>query len=133
MNSLSWFLYWIDVLNSLNSVLVTASVLLMLSLIATWIFCSIAISDEHDTKTKSTLRQSRREWSWRFTLIAIACAVIACFMPSKNTMYAIAASQAGEQIVKSEAVQGMATDAQKALQQWIKRQIEPIPVEAKSK
>jgi hypothetical protein len=46
-------------------------------------------------------------------------------------MYAIAASQVGESIVKSEQTQEMASDATKALQQWIKKQIDPEKTEKK--
>lgn len=125
MNSLSWFLYWIDVLGSLSAILSVGSVLLIVALIATWIICGLGIEDIHDNNARLAIRKERRAWTWRFAIMSASCAVIASFMPSKGTMYAIAASQVGEQVVKSEAVQGMASDAQKALQQWIKKQIEP--------
>jgi hypothetical protein len=45
-------------------------------------------------------------------------------MPSKNTMYAMAASQMGEKVVSNQTVQEVGGDVAKALQSWIKSQIE---------
>ena len=66
-----------------------------------------------------------RNFVHRFAPWMIVCFVGAAIIPAQKTMYAIAASQVGEQVVKSEAVQGIANDATKALQIWIKKQIEP--------
>ena len=70
----------------------------------------------------------RKTWAW--CLISL---VLFVFIPSSNTMYAVAASQVGEQVVKSEAIQGVANDATKALQSWIKRQIEPVTEKPENK
>jgi hypothetical protein len=39
-------------------------------------------------------------------------------------MYAIAASEIGERVIKTPEVQGITSDATKALHSWIKKQIE---------
>lgn len=62
---------------------------------------------------------------WRCAVYGGVLLTLAALFPSKSTMYAIAASQAGEKIAQSEQVRGIADEATKALQQWIKRQIEP--------
>jgi len=63
---------------------------------------------------------------WKLILAGLLFIHIAnVFRPSQQTMYAIAAAQVGEQVIKSDAVQGIANDSLKALQQWIKKQLEP--------
>jgi hypothetical protein len=108
----------------LSAVLATAALLLLIALISLWVSCAMRMEGENDAE-KNVVRLLRYKWSWRFALTSAAFAIIACFMPSKGTMYAIAASQVGEQVVQSETVRGIASDAQKALQQWIKKQLEP--------
>jgi hypothetical protein len=124
MNSLSWFLYWIDVLNSMSNILTIISILLIAAIIALWVACSFRL-ESGGCEDKDLVRSSRSKWTWRFSMLSLFCAFTACFMPSKSTMYAIAASQVGERVAQSEAVQGIANDATKALQIWIKKQIEP--------
>lgn len=124
MNSFSWFLYWIDVVASISVILTAASVLFLIALIALWIACAFRI-EAGSREEKDKTRQIRAAWTWRFAIMAGAMSFVASFMPSKGTMYAIAASQVGEQVVHSEEIRGMASDAQKALQRWIKKQIEP--------
>ena len=124
MNSLSWFLYWIDVMNSISGVLTIISILLIASIIVLWFACSFRL-EGGGREEKDLVRRSRSKWTWRFSMLALFCALVACFLPSKGTMYAIAASQVGERVAQSEAVKGIANDATKALQIWIKKQIEP--------
>ena len=52
-----------------------------------------------------------------FTLV-ILCWLIAAFCPSSETMYAIAASQSGEQVLKTP----LANKAEKALEVWLDKQ-----------
>ena len=52
---------------------------------------------------------------------AIALVVVSLAVPSKDTVYAIAASEVGEEIVKSET----AGKAVKALNAWLDKQIAP--------
>lgn len=52
------------------------------------------------------------------TFTAIGCALVMVFTPSANTVYAIAASQAAERVIKSPTV----TKAVNALNRWLDRQ-----------
>ncbi len=112
MNSVSWFLYAADVLSALG----VFGTVCMLGTLVTMVFVTAFQICERE--------ESPRFLRWALPLWIFA-GVIICLIPSKNTMYAIAASEVGEKIVKSETVQGIASDATKALQQWIKKQIEP--------
>ena len=116
MNSVSWFLYLADVITNLGNVLL---IVIALSPVAVLLaFFAVMVSEGEVLKCKDF---------WRYIRIISVTLVTATlcniFIPSKNTMYAIASSEVGERVIKSEAVKGVANDATKALQQWIKRQI----------
>lgn len=127
MNSVSWFLYLADAMSSLSGVLVFFGVL------ATLMVCLGVFMSLLNTDSTSKDRQQRyadfnangTRFIRGFVPWMILCFVVAAIIPAQKTMYAIAASQVGEQVVKSEAVQGVANDAAKALQIWIKKQIDP--------
>ena len=51
---------------------------------------------------------------------ALAVVLVSCLFPSKDTMYAIAASETGEEVLNS----GVGTRATKALEAWLDKQIE---------
>lgn len=116
MNSLSWFLYAAEVFDNLRS---AAQITLVLSLMVggLGLFFAPIILDILDSDWRPVLRSAVR---W-MVIGGIISAVFVIVTPEKKTLYAIAASEYGEQIVKSE----IGNDATKALQQWIKRQIEP--------
>lgn len=124
MNSVSWFLYWIEVINSLGVVLTVAAVCSLVFAILYFLFSSITLDMESET-TAEKIRARRSGVMWRLIPIGAVCGVIACFFPSKGTLYAMAASEVGGRVIQSEQVRGIADDATKALHQWIKKQIEP--------
>lgn len=136
MNSLSWFLYAADAFSNLRGVLFGiggAALAVGGGSWLAWSVCKGGHADRaDDTGSYSEGRRKQiAEWIevWnplrRFLPLGVIGLLLACLLPSSSTLYAIAASQIGEQVVKSEAVQGIASDATKALQQWIKKQIEP--------
>ena len=118
MNSLSWFLYTIDVIANVNA-LATG---FLIATVTAWAVLNVAALA---TEGEVLEWPDYKKWWTRGVLIIAGCGLLVSVLPSKNTMYAIAASQAGEQVVKSETVQGIASDATRALHQWIKKQIEP--------
>lgn len=135
MNMISWFLYLADVLSSVRILFGTVGVAAIIAGVFGWIAWTVA-SGSHAEYAKSRGEDDRyaAEWAgWVVTwdplrgFLKLGCALVfvACILPTQPTMYAIAASQVGEQLVRNESVQGVAGDAAKALQQWIKRQIEP--------
>lgn len=112
MNSVSWFLYASDVIGNIQPTIVACAVL---SIIAAGV-CMLVYCEDWDGGPLVAKR---------LMFCAVPALFIACLIPSQKTMYAIAASQIGERVAENEAVQGIASDATKALQQWIKKQIEP--------
>ena len=134
MNSVSWFIYAAQVCGSIGVLFTTFGTLALILTGAVWFFPrlfaamnSMSYGDFKKEMKDSPLKPLRKGWlALAFTLI-----LLGNLIPEKNTMYAIAVAQVGEQVVKSGATQEMASDATKALQQWIKRQIEPEKSEKK--
>jgi hypothetical protein len=114
MNSVSWFIYIAQVSESIGSLF---RVLGGLGIILCVLFTMISTISASVDADEFVPRASPA----RYIAISAALLAVGCLMPERNTMYAIAASEVGEQVVKSE----IASDATKALHQWIKKQIEP--------
>lgn len=120
MNSVSWFIYIAQISNSLGEMFIAFGVSSLVGVGLAWGFPRVFNAmecnrpDDRDYWTPPPFRSG-------YVAAAICFLVVGNLMPEKNTMYAIAASQVGEQIVKTE----IASDATKALHQWIKKQIEP--------
>lgn len=119
MNSLSWFLYFVDVLSRAN---ILACIVLGAS--AAYLSITMAIAGISAGDFGRPIKATWFPWWKRAGVSLLVSAVVFTVIPSSNTLYAIAASEVGEKVVKSEAVQGIASDATKALQQWIKRQLD---------
>jgi hypothetical protein len=118
MNSLSWFIYGADVVGNVSHIL---SALLCFTLLA-WTALNISVPV---TEGEVLEWEHYSAW-WRRGLYTLVIGGFAlAFIPSKNTLYAIAASEIGETVAKHDAVQSVASDAAKALHSWIKKQIEP--------
>jgi hypothetical protein len=114
MNNLSWMIYAADVA---ANVALIAEVTLFAGVIA-GALCMIgsgALSDD-DKDRLMLLRVFRR------TIVPITCAaaLLVMFVPSETTIYAIAASETGEEVLNSET----GGKAVQALDAWLDRQIE---------
>lgn len=131
MNSLSWFLYLADVVSNIKVAVVPTIVASMIAAIATTAGgMFIAAGDFSYTKDDDRkwweARRVQCNGIARLLWPAIAFMVmIGIATPSMNTMYAIAASEMGERVIKTQTAQDITSDATKALHQWIKKQIEP--------
>jgi len=130
MNELSWLIYAADVAGSLKTVS-TVGVVLGVASIATSIVVWQSNSDAQyiwstDDKDKvlcsrATNRDAAIKAGRISAVVAIVSLVFTIISPSSNTIYAIAASEMGEEIITSPT----ATKAVKALDAWLDRQIAP--------
>ena len=104
MNSLSWLLYLADVVSKLSviSIVVTG---ISLTIVFIWF---LVPTDDGEARTAA-----------KFAIGALVAAVIAALLPSKETVYAIAASEMGEELLKTPT----AAKATKALDAWLDKQI----------
>lgn len=118
MNDLSWMLYWADVLPSFSSAMAFFLFFAVVgfggALVANRVF---AATKDHDADAAVGF-QSTSFARWAFPLIAIIWLSM-WFVPSRDTFYAIAASEMGEEALKSP----IATKAGKALEKWLDDQL----------
>lgn len=104
MNSLSLLLYAADALSSV------ASFLFFTGGIALFCAAMWAVVEEEVPPLK-------------WILIPLSMIFVACLIPSKTTMYAIAASEVGESIINNPSVQQTGGKAFKALDAWLDKQV----------
>lgn len=105
MNNLSWMLYFADVLANVRFFL------LLLGAVGVAFWGSFSLY-ESETYSKSP--------TWWVGGVFCFSLFLACFMPSKDTMYAIAASEVGEQLL--DKVSPTADKALTALNAWLDKQ-----------
>jgi len=120
MNSLSWSIYVIQILGSLD---------IFLSWLAGFLFFTggvafvirIVTADAKDADAQQIHAKMMRYVKW-----AISCGFVVAFInvvvPDRNTMLLIAASQIGERVVSSEAVQNVVDPSVDLLKTWIEEQ-----------
>ena len=123
MNTLSWLIYLADVAGDLDGLLYFVSVISVLCVFC-WVGVAVVLGEE---KPKT---EAWKAWG-RVGFYAIAPIfflswIFSAFVPAKETVYAIAASELGESALKSET----ASKAFKALNAWLDRQIAGTEEEA---
>lgn len=107
MNSLSWMIYAAGAVGNLSQVAVLVAVFGSMLGGACFAF------------GKAQEVPQLAMWGKRTAIIALVAAIIAIFTPTSNTIYAIAASEMGEEVLISE-TGGKAVEA---LNAWLDRQI----------
>lgn len=137
MNELSWLLYMANVLPNLGTTLGLLSAPLFLGAAFSIGFCifgqddatrefrsgeghvEIASAEENTKKLRSLFAKP----AWIFSLLFLAFVTGAILSPTRETMYAIAASEMGEKVATSPTGQ----KALRAIDAWLDRQIEGEP------
>lgn len=119
MNNLSWFLYLTEVLNSFGTFLSIVGVFSLIAFGLTVFFITVENSSYY---RKEKLPYPKKIYFFS----ALASIGLATFFPAKETMYAIAASEMGEEVLKSET----ANKAQQALNAWLDEQIKSAKKES---
>lgn len=107
MNDFSWLIYAAGISENLSAVFILGAIAAM-----AWALFDAMLNDLETNKFKVP----------RLAIpTAVSCALISSILPSSNTIYAIAASEMGEEVLQS----ATATKAMKALDAWLDRQIAP--------
>ena len=114
MNSLSWLIYFAGVTENLQYFLITAGILVLFIFGIAFVVMTVNRFDYDDPDHRPLLFK----WLWA-PLMAI---FVACLCPSSTTLYAIVASEMGEELLNSST----GTKAQQALEAWLDRQIEGV-------
>lgn len=97
MNDLSWFLYWAGIVGSIKFALVIFAILII---IAAAIIAVLALAYLMDGDEKEKSRRTMW-WSLRLLLVSVIFGFGAAFVPPKETLYAIAASEVAEEVILS--------------------------------
>lgn len=117
MNSLSWFLYLADVIGNVQGLLTTLSLLSGAGLSLWFLFGFIGIDSDWDTK-RDVKRVRVKELSKsvaRFLWVPVVFALPASLIPTKDTIYLIAGSEAGEAVVTSQEGQEILNDIKEVI------------------
>lgn len=118
MNSLSWMLYLASAASSLCALSVWAMIfgaLTSISLLIHWKW-QVDFGSLDQRSAAKTLFSGSLKTSLKVSLVA---SLVLVFVPDKNTIYAIAASEVGEKVLASKT----ATKAEAALDAWLDRQL----------
>lgn len=113
MNSLSWFLYFADIIPSIGKFFVTSSIIGAIFVA----LHTLGIAIHNDCYHNKAL-YLRKRW----IVLVFVCGLIPTIIPSKNTLYAIAASELGQSAMESK----MGTKAMQAIESWIASQIHKV-------
>lgn len=101
MNSLSWFLYLADVIPMFGFIVGEAAIIVLIIggfIIALWFYASFGEEDAPKPPVK------------RYIALVTVLGVIGMLTPSKETIYLIAGSEAGEYVVTSPEGQEIIND-----------------------
>lgn len=118
MNTLSWLLYFADVAGGIDSVFTAIAVV---SLIAAFIWGVIGFAAVSVDDPNLDFWRSRCKIGWSIIAPSLFFgSILSSAVPSKDTIYAIAASEMGEQALQTPT----ADRAFKAINSWLDKQIE---------
>lgn len=128
MNSLSWMIYLAEVAGSMSSFLTLTSIgsgFVAIGAAVTWMITDgkphvLSWEDREQKYERFAAINDRAKTTIKPALAAmLAAGAVATILPSKSTVYAIAASEMGEQVINTPT----AGKAIKALDAWLDRQI----------
>ena len=118
MNSLSWFLYLAEVLPQLAHNVTVLSTILFFALTIVSIVRTAAIADGSGMSLSARKNEYRGIWGfWGKTAVPLLVLGLSMtLIPSKETIYMIAGSEAGEAVVTSETGQEILNDIKEVIQ-----------------
>lgn len=129
MNSLSWLIYLASLSGSASSLFsfmaFMGAVACIVGAILSVLWTDGGYGGERRLKGYEDMRERGKVMSRTGLIMLVGFGSVATVLPGKDTIYAIAASEIGERIITDETVKGLAADSTKALQGWIRKQIEP--------
>ncbi len=120
MNTLSWFIYFVGVTGALHSLVSILVVIASLAMLAGGFFC-MAAAEGADEDMKEIIKKVSFGVKVAFFTIIFSITVTV-FVPSRNTLILIGASEFGERIMKSESVTGIVDPSLNLLKAWIDQQ-----------
>lgn len=129
MNSLSWLIYFASLSDSASGffafLAALGAICTVLGTVLSVLWTDGSYGGDRRIKGYEDMRKRGQALIPRGLMMLVVFGAIATILPGKNAVYAIAASEIGERVITDETVKGIAADSTKALQAWIKKQIEP--------
>jgi hypothetical protein len=138
MNSLSWFIYAIEVVDSIKFVLTPTIGIAALALVGGTIAALILFNVEWHAYSwdrenglagnakRDAIAQRFRpiiKWGW---IIFIPLVLLQVFLPSRQTLLLIAGSEIGEKVTQSRAVAEVVNPGVDLLKAWIKSETDRL-------
>lgn len=117
MNSLSWLLYFADVVGNLSVFFLMIAIAGVIVVVFP-IIPAMIIEKDYDWG-----RLARKAFCILLPIIFI-CGLLSALSPSRDTVYMIAASEAGEEVVNNPEVRELMGDTLKLIRQKIKDELE---------
>lgn len=116
MNSLSWMIYLAEVVGSFKNLLIAIAVISAIGIPCFTIFFGMAadVGDMEEGSYKKPLR---------FIWLPLVAGLIASLTPSTKAVYLIAASEAGETVIKSPEAVEMFNDLKTIIRQKLKDEV----------
>lgn len=119
MNTLSWFIYFIGLIGSANTVLALFVLMILPMLIIMRVTIDVSGNIEYEKfRSYISVRKLIMIWSILLTLLVV--------LPSRNTLILIAASEYSERLVNDPKVQGIIDPSLDLLKIWVEKEKESI-------
>lgn len=119
MNSLSWLIYFADVLpNISSSVKLIGWTIFTLVLIVLLILAGVLLENNLTSEENAEVTRGFRKMCY-LLIFSLVLLVSASLLPSKETIYAIAVSETGEKVLQSE----WGKRGARAIEAWINQQL----------
>jgi uncharacterized membrane protein required for colicin V production len=118
MNSLSWMIYAAEALGNLSVFAVIGAIVSIIGIVVGLFVGGMVSIGDTDGTSQKIFSFVRSKW-W----VPLAFALVAVFSPSSNTIYLIAASEAGETIVTSPEAREVFNDLKTIIKSKLKEQL----------
>ena len=119
MNNLSWFLYFADVLPNVAGTFATIGIIITCfavagTLVTAAITGDAASSFDKERRADGQKRLKNKEYLWplKFPWIGLPLIIASTFVPSRESIYLIAGSEAGQMAIESETGQNLIDEIQ---------------------
>lgn len=139
MNNLSWFIYFVQLVDAATTVSIWAAILVgahfairtaatVVRAESAWIECSGGARESREARA-SVWRAFQPRVFLHASLFLIFVTVSA-IIPSRQTMLLVAGSEMGEQAIKSDAVQSVVNPGMDLVKLWIKQETDKLKKKA---
>ena len=126
MDWLVWFIYLVDVLDTMKDVAIT---FVLLSGVAAFIFSGLAffaLTSPVNDSEKEELFPVYHKWFRTSLTVFIISLLFTIFIPQKNTMYYMAAAKATSIVLQSEEAKRIIPKSVELVEAWLDKHIEEL-------